>query len=120
MGTFGNVDLNSGANQNDTSGMLGKPGDTANAEVHAKIDKVSGVTRSAIDSVAAGAHQGFDKAADATSQAVEAFDTKREELKVAQAKFMESCRSYVQKNPVTSLGIATAIGYVISRMRKSR
>lgn len=120
METSGNVNSNLDTNLNDMGGVLGKAGDPVNAVVHAKIDKVSGVTRSAVDSLTTGAHQGFDKAADAASQAVETFDAKREELKVTQAKLMESCRSYVQKNPVTSLGIATAVGYVISLLMRSR
>ena len=87
---------------------------------HAKIDKVPDVARTTADSLSAGAHQGFDKAVDAASQAAVAFGVKREELKVAQVKLMESCRSYVRQNPLVSLGIATAVGYVLSRLLKSR
>lgn len=110
---------NAASNPNDT-GVLGKVGDPANAGAHATIDKVSGVARTAVDSLAAGAHQGFDKATDVAGQAVQTFDVKREQLKVAQAKLIESGRSYVQKNPLTSLGIAAAVGYVVSRLLKSR
>lgn len=116
METFGNVT----SNPSDTGAVLGKADDPANAGVHTKIDKVSGIARSAVDSLTAGAHQGLDKATDAASQAAETFDAKRDELKVAQAKLMESCRSYVRQNPITSLGIATAVGYVVSRLLKSR
>lgn len=116
METFGNVT----PNPSDTGGVLGKAGDPVNEGVHTKIDKVSGVARSAVDSLTAGAHQGFDKAAVAASQAAETFDAKREELKAAQAKLVESCRSYVRQNPITSLGIATAVGYVVSRLLTSR
>jgi len=110
---------NTPSNPNDT-GVLGKIGDPANAGAHAKIDRVSDVARGAVDSLAAGAHQGFDKATDVASQAVETFDAKREKLEAAQAKLIESGRSYVQRNPLTSLGIATAVGYVVSLLLKSR
>jgi ElaB protein len=116
MDPFGNVT----SNPNDAGGMLGKAGDPANPEVHAKIDKVSDIARSTVDTLAAGAHQGFDKAAAAAGQAATTLDTKREELKVAQAKLMENTRNYVRKNPVASIGIATAIGYVVSRLLRSR
>jgi ElaB/YqjD/DUF883 family membrane-anchored ribosome-binding protein len=110
---------NAASNPNDTS-VMGKVGDPANAGAHATIDKVSGVARTAVDSLAAGAHQGFDKATDVARQAAETFDAKREELEATQAKLIESGRSYVQKNPLMSLGIAAAIGYVVSRLLKSR
>lgn len=115
METFGNSNVSS----TETSTPSGQFGNSANADAHAKIDKVSSVARTTVDSLSAGAHQGFDKAVEATSQAVETFDAKREQLKAAQEKLAENCRNYVQENPLTSLGIATAVGYVFSRFIKS-
>lgn len=116
MENFGNVS----STTNEAGNLLGKAGDAAKPEVHAKIDKASDVARSAVDTLAAGAHQGLDKAVNVAGQAAVTFDAKREELKAAQAKLVENTRSYVRKNPVASIGIATAIGYVISRLFKSR
>lgn len=112
------TNFSSNTNSSDSGGMLGKAGDAANAGAHTRIDKVSDVARTTVDSLAAGAHQGYDKASDAASRAAETFDAKREELKIAQAKLMESCRGYIRQNPVASMGIATAIGYVLSRLLK--
>lgn len=116
METFGNAT----SNPNDASGVLGKVGEPLNPGAHAKIDKVSDIARSTVDSVTAGAHQGYDKAATVAGQAAETLDAKREQLKMAQAKLMENTRSYVRNNPVASIGIAAAIGYVMSRLLRSR
>lgn len=115
MDTFGNVD----ANSNDTHKALGNNGDSGNAGAHAKINKVSVAAHTAVDSLSAGAHQGFDKALVVASQAAETFEAKRAELKVAQEKLIGISRGYVQQNPLTSLGIAAAVGYVLSRLLKS-
>lgn len=116
MENLGNVT----SNPSDAGNLLGKAADKANPEAHAKIDKASDIARSTVDTLANSAHQGFDKATDAAGKAAKTLDAKREELKVAQAKLMENTRSYVRKNPFASLGIATAIGYVVSRLFRTR
>ena len=73
-----------------------------------------------IDKASKSAHEAVDKIASATNQAAEALDQKGEQLKNAEQQLMENCRSYVRDNPITSLGIAVAAGFLLSRLLSGR
>ena len=73
-----------------------------------------------IDTAAQSAHEAVDKIASATNQAAEALGEKGEQLKNAEQQLMASCRGYVQDNPITSLGIAVAAGFLLSRVLSGR
>jgi ElaB/YqjD/DUF883 family membrane-anchored ribosome-binding protein len=87
---------------------------------HDAIDKVSDAARPAVDRIASGAHQAVDKVASVAAQAAETLGVKGEQLKDMQTRAMEQCRVYVRENPVASLGIAVAAGYLLSRLLRSR
>jgi ElaB/YqjD/DUF883 family membrane-anchored ribosome-binding protein len=72
------------------------------------------------DKAANSPHEASDKATRATSQAIEALGKKGEQLKNAEQQIMEDCRVYVRDNPITSLGIAVAAGFLLSRMLSGR
>ena len=72
------------------------------------------------DKISHSAHEAFDKIADVTNQATETLGEKGEQLKNAEQQLMESCRGYVQDNPITSLGIAVATGFLLSRVLSGR
>lgn len=94
--------------------------ENAGAGVHNTIDKVTDAARPAVDRMASGAHQVVDKLADVASQAAESLGTKGGQLKDAQAKLVEDMSGYVRANPATSLGIAVAAGFLLSRLISSR
>ena len=73
-----------------------------------------------IDKAANSAHEAVDKIASATNQAAEALGEKGEQLKNAEQQLMENCRGYVRDNPITSLGIAVAAGFLLSRVLSGR
>jgi ElaB/YqjD/DUF883 family membrane-anchored ribosome-binding protein len=73
-----------------------------------------------IDKAADSAHEAVDKIASATNQAAEALGEKGEQLKNAEQQLMEDCRGYVRDNPITSLGIAVAAGFLLSRVLSGR
>jgi len=73
-----------------------------------------------IDKASHSAHEAVDKIANATNQAAEALGEKGNQLKNAEQQLMESCRDYVQDNPITSLGIAVAAGFLLSRILSGR
>jgi ElaB/YqjD/DUF883 family membrane-anchored ribosome-binding protein len=73
-----------------------------------------------IDTAANSANEAIDKAASATSQTTEALGKKGEQLKNAEQQLMEDCRVYVRDNPITSLGIAVAAGFLLSRVLSGR
>lgn len=69
-----------------------------------------------IEKVSNFAHETVDNIANATSQAVEAIDKKGGELKHSEQLLMKNCQGYIRDNPVTSLGIAAAAGFLLSRL----
>ena len=61
-----------------------------------------------------------DKIAGATSQAAEALSEKGEQLLNAEQKLMKSCGKYVRANPITSIGIMIAVGFVLAGLLSRR
>lgn len=116
METAGNTTLNS----SDGTRTMARAVDQASAGAHNVIDKVSDAARPAVDRVASGAHMAVDKIAGAAGQAADTLGAKGEQLKEAQGRIMELGRNYVRDNPVTSLGIAIAAGFLLSRLWSSR
>ena len=104
----------------DPTGTMARGVDQATAGAHNVINKASDAARPAVDRLASGAHQAVDKMAGAAAQAAETLDLKSEQLLAAQARFSDTCRTYVQDNPLTSLGIAVAAGFLVSRLLSSR
>ena len=73
-----------------------------------------------VDKASHSAHEAVDKIASATNQAVEALGDKGQQLKNAEKQLVENCRGYVRDNPITSLGIAVAAGFLLSRLLSGR
>jgi ElaB/YqjD/DUF883 family membrane-anchored ribosome-binding protein len=73
-----------------------------------------------IEKASKSAHEAVDKIASATNQAAEALGEKGNQLKNAEQQLMENCRGYVRDNPITSLGIAVAAGFLLSRLLSGR
>ncbi|MDO9140581.1 MAG: DUF883 C-terminal domain-containing protein [Methylobacter sp.] len=73
-----------------------------------------------IEKAAHSAHQTVDMIADVTTQAVEALGEKGQQLKNGEQQLLEDCRNYVHDNPITSLGIAAAAGFLLSRLLSAR
>ena len=101
---------------NESSRTVAPTVDRVRAGAHSVIDKVSDVAHPMVDRVASGAHQTVDKLAGAAGQAAETLGVKGEQLKDAQMRAMEQCRGYVRDNPIASLGIALAAGFLLSRL----
>jgi ElaB/YqjD/DUF883 family membrane-anchored ribosome-binding protein len=66
------------------------------------------------------AHEAGDKIADAAGHAAEAIGEKGKELQSAERRMMKQCRGYVCDHPMTSLGIAGAAGFLLSRLLSRR
>lgn len=90
--------------------------DQATARAHTVIDKATEAARPMVDRAASGAHQAVDRIAGVAGQAAETLGAKSEQLMDAQTRAMEQCRGYVRDNPLASLGIAIAAGFVLSRL----
>ncbi|WP_296757499.1 hypothetical protein [Thioalkalivibrio sp.] len=73
-----------------------------------------------VERVADSAHETVDKIADATHSAADAISEKGGQLQDLQEEWMENAREYINKNPVTSVGIAIAGGFLLSRLLSGR
>jgi ElaB/YqjD/DUF883 family membrane-anchored ribosome-binding protein len=115
MDTSGKI--TSGFNE---GGRMARTVEKASTGAHSVIDKVSQAAHPAMDRFSSGAHHTVDRAASAATQTAAAFNVKREQLRHARVRTMEETREYVRANPLTSVGIAVAAGYLISRLLRSR
>lgn len=66
------------------------------------------------------AQASYDKIADATNHAAETLGEKSEQLKKTEQQLMKNCRDYISDNPITSVGIAVATGFLLSRVVSGR
>jgi len=92
----------------------------ANSAAHATVDKIAGAARPAVDKLADSAHQAVDKMTSLASTAADTFQQKRVQLNTAGAELADNARTYVRANPIAAVGIAAAVGFILSRVMKSR
>lgn len=114
---------------NKSSSMPGNSGDgklnRASSSAHAAVDSIAGAAdeaarkaKPAIDKVAAMAHDAVDKAASAAAPTAEWLNERGESLQATQKKLVADTCSYVAANPLKSVGIAIAAGFLLSRFLK--
>jgi ElaB/YqjD/DUF883 family membrane-anchored ribosome-binding protein len=68
-----------------------------------------------VDRIATGAHQAVDRIAAAANSAADQLNVKGEDLMAAKDRWAQVCGSYVKDNPLLALGIAAAVGFLVSR-----
>lgn len=73
-----------------------------------------------IDKASDSVHDAVDKITDVSNQAADALNEKGKQLKNAEQRLVKDCCSYVKENPVTSIGIAVASGFLLSRVLSGR
>jgi len=73
-----------------------------------------------LDRVSNSAHEAYDKVAQATSQAVDTLGDKGQQLKSTEERLVKDCRGYISKNPIASVGIAAAVGFLFGRLLNQR
>ncbi len=87
---------------------------------HQSIDSTSSSGKPVVDRMTAGAHEAVDRVSSVASHAVETLGVKGDQINAAEQRLVAGTRKYVQENPVTSVGIAIATGYFLSRIFSSR
>jgi len=120
LGSSSNNANNTFNGSNGTGSSFEKNVSQASSGAHEAIDKATSAARPTVDRIALSAHHAVDKLADVATHAAETLGIKGEQLKNAQQRIVEDCRSYVKEKPLTSLGIAVAAGYLLSRLLGSR
>ena len=92
----------------------------AGAGAHVAIDRVSDAARPAVDRLISGAHAAVDKAAVVANQTADSLGAQGDRLMQAQDRLVQGVSGYVRANPVTSIGIAIATGFVLGRLLSTR
>lgn len=99
------------------------PLNKATMVAHGVVDKATGAAEDAarkatpaIDRTAGLAHRAVDSAAAAVAPAAEWLNEQAMALNAAQKKLVDNTREYVAANPLMSLGMAVAAGFLISRI----
>jgi ElaB/YqjD/DUF883 family membrane-anchored ribosome-binding protein len=106
------MDTNFGKGDNNISPI----GKDPRADLHTTIDKMHEKVPAAADRLATQAHAGLDKVADGIETVSGQLDQQREKLGVAYKRFAESGRNYVRTSPATSVLVALAAGYAVSKL----
>jgi ElaB/YqjD/DUF883 family membrane-anchored ribosome-binding protein len=101
-------------------GALGRAVGHSTEAAHHNIDSKSSAGKPAVDRMTASAHEAVDKVSSVASHAVDTIGLKGEQINAAEKRLVASTSRYVKEHPVTSLGIAIATGYFISRIFASR
>ena len=101
-------------------GKMARTLERATTGAHSLIDKVTDAAHPALDRISSGAHRSVFRAADAATHTAAAFSVKREQFRHARVRTMEETRDYVRANPILSISIAVAAGYLINRLLRSR
>ena len=99
---------------------LERGADKATVAAHGAIDSAADATGPALDHMVANAHEAVDRAGIAATGAAETLGVKGDQLNDSSKRMIERTSIYVRENPVTSLGMAVAAGYVLSRLLSSR
>lgn len=73
-----------------------------------------------IHRAAAGAHSAVDKAESASIRAASRVSETGHDLKEKQEEWLAGIDGYVQRNPMTSIGIAVAAGFMLSHLLRRR
>lgn len=94
--------------------------DSASNTLHKAIDSASAAARPAVDHMTSGAHNAVDKMAHAANRTAETIEEKTTQMREAQARITETCRSQVREKPMTAIGIAVAAGFLVSWLLSSR
>ena len=90
---------------------------------HYAVERVAGAADEAvrkaipaIDRAAEYAHRTVDKAVTGATPAAEWIDDQATAFNAAQNKLVDNTRAYVTANPLVSLGMAIAAGFLVSRI----
>ena len=98
-----------------TSSSIGSDPATNSFDQPLAVSERSNNISATVDRIASGAHQAVDRVAAVANSAANHLSVKGEDLSAAKDRWAQACGSYVKENPLTALGIAVAVGFVISR-----
>jgi ElaB/YqjD/DUF883 family membrane-anchored ribosome-binding protein len=93
---------------------------SATGAAHDSIRSMSDLAHPALDNLASNAHDAVDRAGVAATHAAKTLGAKGDQLNAGGKRAIERAGAFVNENPVASLGMAVAFGYLLSRLVSSR
>lgn len=84
------------------------------------VETVSNFTNETVDKASKATNEAVGKASRATRQVADKIDEKGNQLKHAEQRLVKECSIYIRDNPLTSVGIAMGVGFILSRFLSSR
>jgi ElaB/YqjD/DUF883 family membrane-anchored ribosome-binding protein len=69
-----------------------------------------------VDKIASGAHQAVDRIASAASSAVSQLGVHGDQVLEGKDQLLDRASQYVRSQPLASLGVALAAGFILSRL----
>jgi ElaB/YqjD/DUF883 family membrane-anchored ribosome-binding protein len=82
----------------------------------ATLDNLSNTAEEAAEKIVNATSQAAETLSEKSEQIAEAVSEKGKQLMDMEEQFLKNCRTYVQENPMTALGIALAAGFVLSQV----
>ena len=108
----------------DTKGTFDAKGSTdmskSAGDMHKTIDKAADAAKPMAERLASTAHENVDKVQNVLSNASGSMDEKTKQLTEAYKTFADTGREYVRSSPATSVLVALAAGYTLSKLLGSR
>lgn len=84
------------------------------------LDRAEQVADAGVDRVAKDVHGAIDTLSSAASQIVGNIGAKSEQISAASNQAMSCARNYVRQHPLATVGVALAVGVVLSRLLRTR
>ena len=80
------------------------------------VDSLGQKAHGGIDRLSASAHDAVDRAAGVATVAAERFGAKGKDVFAAGDQWVTATRGYVREHPIAAVGVAVALGYLLSRL----
>lgn len=84
------------------------------------VDTVTDFTNETIDKASKVTSEAVDKASSATDQVADKLSEKGSQLKKAEQRLMKDTTEYVRDHPMTAVGIAIGVGFLLSKWLNNR
>lgn len=101
-------------------GAVARTVDNASGGLHRAIDKAKDAARPAVDQLASGAHHTVERLAGAATHAADSLDARGAQLRNAQSRLVDSCRSQLRDQPLATIGVAVATGFFLNWLLRQR
>lgn len=108
------------SNSNQVQHSMERGVKVATSAAHDSISSLSDAAHPAFDKLASTAHVAVDRAGVAATQTAKTLGARGDQLNASGKRAVERAGAFVNDNPVASLGLAVAVGYLLSRLVSSR